>query len=287
MESVSDKIDQRRSPITDANMSMDKLAVPSPTLGMTPPPYQASQPSGALQSNTVVDHRRQRIALLVTVALLLIISGVLTTMFIHNMTVTNSAPDPYPPAGTLAFADQLSGPQHWQEQSDKNFGGVCQFVNGAYQISQSQLNKLKICDESDPYSNFAFEVNMTINRGECGGMDIRYNGHTYQKYIFAICSNGKYYFAKYKSSDSKYAFELQQRDNFSPKINQGIKSNRIAVVANGNSFYLYINGQKIDNVSDSNDYSQGTVGLFAWAKDNVTTVTYRDAKLWEIHKNKA
>lgn len=46
-------------------------------------------------------------------------------------------------------------------------------------------------------------------------------------------------------------------------IKQGInQSNVIAVVANGSSFDLYVNGQKIDSASDGT-YSQGFIGLIA------------------------
>jgi len=50
----------------------------------------------------------------------------------HNATATATAIDPYPPAGSLVLADPLSRlPSAWLNSSQ------CQFVNGAYQISQS------------------------------------------------------------------------------------------------------------------------------------------------------
>jgi len=68
----------------------------------------------------------------------------------------------------------------------------------------------------------------------------------------------------------------------SPAINQGAgKLNLIAVVANGSSFNLYINSQKVGNASDS-AYSQGSIGLVAGAYNNATTVTYQNARIWTI-----
>jgi serine/threonine protein kinase len=327
IEPVSDKFDQQRSPTTtDANRSMDETVVSPQIQEMTLPAYP-SHSSGAMQLGTVIDHHNKplreriaplvtvighrnkplghRITLLATVALLLIISGVLTTMLTPNMTVTTSTdatvtalyqklttiraknPDPYPPAGTLAFADQLSGPQQWQEKSYKNFGGICKFVNDAYQISQSQLNKSYPCDENDPYSNFAFEVKMTINQGNCGGMMIRYDSKkTGKGYSFLICQNGYYYFYKYTPyNNASNAKTLASGSSLA--IHQGNQSNLIAVVANGSAFDLYVNSQKIASVSDSSYYSEGEIGLLAYAVNNVTTVTYQDARLWEIPKNKA
>jgi hypothetical protein len=51
--------------------------------------------------------------------------------------------------------------------------------------------------------------------------------------------------------------------------------------ANGSSFDLYINHQKIDSASDST-YSQGSIDLFADAPDNATMVTYQNVWVWTI-----
>ena len=99
-----------------------------------------------------------------------------TSQVIANSTATAIAanPDPYqPPGGTLALVDLLSQPSVWENASDTNSGGQCQFVHGVYQISQPQPNKLYQCPEGNQYSNFAFEVKMTINQGDCGGLSIR------------------------------------------------------------------------------------------------------------------
>jgi biopolymer transport protein ExbD len=187
-------------------------------------------------------------------------------------------PDPYQPVGTLAFTDPLSSPNLWYKLLDT--GGECQFVNEAYQISLSQLNQFFDCDDlSEQYSNFTFEVKMTINQGDCGGMDIRDNVDSSSLYLFRICQGGGYRFSKYKSdSDSTIL-----TNGISSAINQGTgQSNTIAVVAKSSNFDLYVNGQKIDSVSDSNDYSQGYVGLVADAPNNATTVTFQDARLWTV-----
>jgi hypothetical protein len=188
-------------------------------------------------------------------------------------------PDPYSPAGTLAFIDQLSQPNLWPKNANPNWGGECQFVNGAYQISQSPPNKLSACDEDTQYSNFAFEVKVTINQGDCGDLGVRENSDDSNDYIFEVCQNGSYGFYKYKSLSDSTAL----MSGNSSAINQGTgQLNTIAVVANGSNFDLYVNGQKIGSASDSNDYSQGTVGLFADAVSNATTVTFQDARLWTI-----
>jgi hypothetical protein len=189
-------------------------------------------------------------------------------------------PDPYPPAGTLAFVDPLSQPKAWSSGSNTN-GGKCKFVNGAYQISQSQPNMFFHCNNKNvQYSDFAFEVKMTITQGDCGGVMIRNDVSAGKDYNFRVCQNGYYYFFKYASKSASDSTALTSGN--SSAINQGTgQANTIAIVANGSNFDLYVNGQKIDSAGDS-DYSQGTVDFLAWDRGNVTTVTYQDARLWTI-----
>ena len=267
---------------------------------------------------------KQRTILLVTLALLLIVSGVLGVVLVNqtivasnnravgtaqsiafgNATSTalvratnamataqvvdstataiaaNPNLDPYQPSGTLTLKDPLSQPQAWENRSNTSWGGQCLFINGRYQISQSQPNKNFICNEDTPYKNFTAEVKMTINQGDCGGMTIRSNTDFSKLYFFRICQDGSYIFAKYMSSSASDAILL--RTSNSPEIKRGTgQLNVIAIVANGSSFDLYINYQKIDSVSD-NDYSQGSIGLLADAPSSATTVVYQDARVWTI-----
>jgi hypothetical protein len=195
-------------------------------------------------------------------------------------TVIAANPDPYQPSGTLALVDPLSQSNEWQSGSNTDFGGQCQFVNGSYQISQSPPNKFYPCDENTQYSNFAFEVKMTINQGDCGGMRIRNDGSNGKDYVFKVCQDGSYGFYKYTSNSSKDEVTLTSGN--SSAINQGAgQSNTIAVVANSSNFDLYINSQKIDTASDG-AYSKGYVGLVAWANNDATTVIYQDARVWTI-----
>ncbi len=121
---------------------------------------------------------------------------------------------------------------------------------------------------------------MAINQGDCGGMTIRDNSDNSNLYLFLVCQDGSYHFNKYMSSSAGGSTTLTNGN--SSAINQGAgQSNTIAVVANGSSFDLYVNSQQIDSASDS-AYSQGYVGLAAWANNDATTVIYQDARVWTI-----
>jgi hypothetical protein len=55
--------------------------------------------------------------------------------------------------------------------------------------------------------------------------------------------------------------------------------NLIAIVANSNTFTLYINHQLINSVQDST-YSQGQIGLVADNDNSPTEVAFSNAKVW-------
>jgi serine/threonine protein kinase len=202
-----------------------------------------------------------------------------TATAVANATATGVAnPDPYQQGTTLALLDPLSQQSQWAPQSSSN-GGQCQFTSNAYQISQTQLSFFEICPSSQSYSNFVFEVHMTITQGDCGGITVRNNSSNTNLYLFDVCQDGNYYFVKYVSNSGGQATTL--KSGTAAAINTGAnQSNVLAIVANGSTFQLYVNSQLIDSASDG-AYSQGTIGLVADPRsNNQTIVTYQNARLW-------
>jgi hypothetical protein len=181
--------------------------------------------------------------------------------------------------GALALADPLSQPGEWQPQADTNFGGSCQFQNGALQITQSPSDKFYECDEGALFKNFIFQVNMTITQGNCGGITFRESNNGQNFYKFEVCADGTYALYLYTSASTSETKTLKEGTaTLAIHVEQ---ENTIAIVANGNTFDLYLNNQKIDSASDSS-YSIGTIGLVAHASDNDTTVNYQDAIIWAL-----
>jgi len=193
-------------------------------------------------------------------------------------TTSNNQQIPYPPFGKLAGTDALSDNSQghgWDEFPTNSIGGACQFTGGAYHVSQSNAQYISFCNEkSTNFSNLAFEVQMRIIQGDCGGVIFRFqepNNGTF--YHFAVCQDGMY--ALYDS----YDITLIQ-PNSSSAIHTGLnQSNLIAVVANGSTLDLYVNNQKIDSVSDS-AHSQGQIGVAATDVNNPTEVVFSNAKVW-------
>ena len=106
------------------------------------------------------------------------------------------ANNPYPSYlsgnGTLAFVDPLSQ----ESGSQWSSSGGCQFTGGAYHVSQQQKGYFTHCPAHGTYSNFAFEVRLSIVQGDCGGMVFRDDGNGHF-YYFHICEDGTYGVLKY------------------------------------------------------------------------------------------
>jgi eukaryotic-like serine/threonine-protein kinase len=194
-------------------------------------------------------------------------------------TIVNANPDPYGNAGgTLALIDPLTQEGNWSKQSDTSFGGSCQFMSDGYHISESNSQHLFHCDDtSTNFGNFVFEVKMTISRGDCGGMALRFDPSTGKGYYLSVCSDGTYEFDIYTGFSGSDATVLKNGNN------AGITSgqNTIAMVASGSNFTFYLNNSLLGSTSDSTS-NQGDIGLIADDNSNTTEVTYSDARVWTL-----
>lgn len=199
----------------------------------------------------------------------------------NNLTTTaivNTHSDPYGAGGTLALSDPLTGEGNWSNESSTSSGGSCRFVGDGYQISESNPNGFYSCnDTSSPFDNFVFEVKITINQGDCGGINLREDMSTGKQYVFFLCSDGTYQFARYSGYSASDEIVLISGANSGITPGQ----NTIAVIAKGSNFAFYLNYSRLDRVSDST-YTQGYVGLIASPNSNATKVIYNDARIWKL-----
>jgi hypothetical protein len=120
------------------------------------------------------------------------------------------------------------------------------------------------------FSNVSIEVDTTKNGGPDDndfGVICRYQGAD-QFYYAIISSDGYYGITKVtsQSSDLIGATELLPSD----AINQGSASNNIRFDCNGDVLTLFVNGQQVDQQTDS-EYTSGNVGLIAGTYDTAGT----------------
>ena len=70
---------------------------------------------------------------------------------------------------------------------------TCTFTNGAYQVVAPGTSTYHRCTaQNTNFSNFAYEVELTIVTGDCEGMLFRASASLWHYYYFRICQDGTY-----------------------------------------------------------------------------------------------
>ncbi len=230
------------------------------------------------------------------IAALITVSGTIVVTLISIIAVrippsANPTPSPsststlrptaYPPTGWGLVINDTMIINNGNWSTDKRpDGSICHFSGGGYQITQETLGYSHYCRMgTEKYTNFAFEVQMMIIKGDQGGIYFRSSDESnISCYYFHINSEGGYVFDIYDNNRSKPLVNGTDTTAIRTGFNQ---PNLIAVVAQGNKFYLYVNKQLITVVVDQNNsYGSGYIGLTADALDKPTEVLYSNLKMW-------
>ena len=195
-------------------------------------------------------------------------------------TATAAVEDPYTHSGTLTLADPLSDNgkgQGWDVNSN------CAFIDGAYHAIAPNPSFGDYCIAgSTDFSNFVFEVQMQVIKGDGGGIDFRdENTATANKYYdFYVWRDGSYELDVVNGGSAKTL-----SSGSSVAINQSLnQTNVVAVVAQGSLIKLYVNHQLITSATDST-YSHGQIGVEANPFVNnghPTEVVYSNARVWML-----
>jgi len=184
-------------------------------------------------------------------------------------------------SSTTALNDPLSdntGNNGWDETS-ASVDGQCVFTNSAYHAIEARLGYLQPClAESSNFSNFAYQVQMIVDKGNQGGLLFRATSSKGSFYFFRIGIDGSYALDLYKSATQ--ATTLSQ--GFSAAITTGLtQSNQIAVIAIKDTFYFYANQQFVVAFSDST-LTSGTIGVAALDTRASTEIEFSNAQVWNV-----
>jgi hypothetical protein len=166
----------------------------------------------------------------------------------------------------------------WEEAINTSGGGTCAFKGGAYHVSESDPNYFQYCTAGPSFSNFVFEVQMKIIKGNAGGVIFRADTSGNDFYGFYVGQDASYGLFFCADNNCKHSII----DSSSPAIILGLnQTNLIALIAQGSAIGLYVNHQLIDS-EDDNTYSSGRIGVIAYPIGNPTEVVYSNAKVWTV-----
>lgn len=183
-------------------------------------------------------------------------------------------------SGTPVLDDSLStnSSSNWDEYSDGN-GGGCQFNGGALHASILQKNYFVACfAQSTNFSNFAFQAQMTIIRGDEGGVIFRANNANSNFYYFRVGHDG--YYALFLSKGNNLNTTLAEDVSSAIKTAPG-QTNILTVIARGSNLYFFINKQFVASIND-NTFTHGAIGVVAGDLSHPTDVAFTHAEVWQL-----
>ncbi len=199
--------------------------------------------------------------------------------------------NPYVNKGVLALNETLRANSAAGWSLNVNEQGQCFFADGTYRIRDIQDGFMKVCLANETYfTNFTYEVNMTIEAGDCGGPAFRTTFP--QLDYFLACLDGHYRFVRYDKDNPTNTRIIAS--GISPAIHQGLNvTNVLAVVAVGDAFTIYVNHIPVVHATDG-AYLDGQIGMLAHtcrmiypdARPNLcdepTEVSFSDARVWNM-----
>jgi hypothetical protein len=136
--------------------------------------------------------------------------------------------------------------------------------------------------DTTSYENIHIEASVTnasTDPKAVFGIVCNEQGSTNSFYYVGVASDGYYAFIK----SSVAADDVYLKEGNSDVISSAGTSMRIGLDCGNGSMALYVNGQKIDSVSDSS-YTSGVVGLFAASgeQDSGTNITFDDFEMTKL-----
>ncbi len=189
--------------------------------------------------------------------------------------------NPYTHGGTLVLNDPLrdNNQGHQWEEGQRDLG-FCQFTAGAYHVTQPHQGFFHSCIALNTnFTNFVYEVHMTLITGDYGGIVFRADRATTHFYYFRIAQDGSYELRAYVDKTPGRLLQGGPTSSINIGLNQ---SNLIAVVARGNELDLYVNHQLVAPAVSDSLYSRGQIGVFVGNIDHSADAVFSNVKVWTL-----
>ena len=205
----------------------------------------------------------------------------------------NANRDPYPPyTGNLVLSDPMynNGRGYGWDVYSLPMNNNCQFTGGAYESTeQNQSGSYydignECAAENTNFTNFTFQADVTIMKGDCGGISFRGNSKANNGYTLVVCAANSEitpagYWALRAWSAGSYYGNIAEGPSPAIHIAYG-QTNVLAVVAIGSSLTFYANGQKLTTIT-STTYTSGQIGLeSSGMQGTLEVVMFSNVRVW-------
>ena len=183
--------------------------------------------------------------------------------------------------GSSTLNDPLSdnsNNNNWDTSSGTKASG-CAFNNSTYHVIERQKGYFQPClAEATNFSDFAYEVQMTMDTGTQGGIVFRANGSQSTFYLFRIGIDGSYFLDLYQGNATPVLLSYGYTAAITPGLSQ---QNTIAVIAVQNTLTLYVNQQYVATATNAN-LSSGAIGVVAYDDSVPTDIVFSNAQVWDL-----
>ena len=190
-----------------------------------------------------------------------------TTIIANTTTIMAQVNAAATATATALYNDYVHATSGTPVLDDSQIG--CDFTGGAYHVSINQKNTFLVCYAQPTFSNFAFQEQMTILKGDYGGIVFRTNKDNAFGYRFAfglgICN---FHYGDKQLAESAIRANLNQ-------------AYLLTAIARGSSISLYVDKQWVATVED-NSASSGGIGLMAGDFANTADVAFRHVQVWNL-----
>ena len=188
--------------------------------------------------------------------------------------------DPVQTLGNPDWVDNMANPNNWAT-------GFSEFSTITFSDGYLKLTAQKAVDGwrlSWPVLG-DFYLEATMLSPECEGVDhhgvifrVPREADADRGYLFGISCDGRYSLRRWDSKNMVFLINRTSHD----AINEGENAvNKLGIMARGNSIALYINGQKVNQVTDST-FLTGQFGIFVGGPNTEKLTVWVDqVRFWE------
>ena len=232
----------------------------------------------AAKTLTIIDAEEKATA---AAQALLFVQATATAQTIEQTATVTALQNLYTQAtsGTPKLDDPLTDNSRGYNWDDD--GVECAFKGGVYHVVASISGSFLECNTKSPapnFSDFAYQVNMTIVQGDGGGIILRFDVTRHAYYMIVFDKHGNYNLQTVFNDALPKTLASGRSRYFHTVTGQ---ANQLTIIASGTNLHLYVNKQYVTSVSDTT-YHIGQIGMVAQDITNSTDVQFTNAQVWTL-----